>query len=48
VPHEPMNEGHFRMLAFYSACRDFFHPPRNTLAVAGIKRNDTFQFVRTG
>jgi ubiquinone/menaquinone biosynthesis C-methylase UbiE len=41
MPQEPKSDAHFRMFAFYSACRDFFHPPRNTLAVAGIKRGDT-------
>jgi ubiquinone/menaquinone biosynthesis C-methylase UbiE len=39
MPHDPMSD--FRMFAFYSAFRDFFHPPRNTLAVVGIKRGDT-------
>ncbi|MEE9456680.1 MAG: hypothetical protein V3W11_05990 [bacterium] len=48
MPQEPKSDAHFHMFAFYSACRDFFHPPRNTLAVVGIKPNDTFQFVRTG
>ncbi len=41
MPEEPMTDGRFRMFAFYSACRDLFHPPRDTLAVVGIKRGDT-------
>ena len=41
MPEEPMTDGRFRMFAFYSACRDLFHPPLNTLAVVGIKPGDT-------
>ena len=41
MPQEPLTNGRFRMFAFYSACWDFFHPPRDTLAVVGIKRGDT-------
>ncbi len=41
MPQEPKTDAHFRMFAFYSAFRDFFHPPSNTLAVVGIKRGDT-------
>jgi ubiquinone/menaquinone biosynthesis C-methylase UbiE len=41
MPQEAKSDAHFRLFAFYSACRDSFHPPRNTLAVVGIKRGDT-------
>jgi ubiquinone/menaquinone biosynthesis C-methylase UbiE len=39
VAHDAMSD--FRLFAFYSACRDSFNPPRNTLAAVGIKPGDT-------
>ena len=36
-----MTESHFRMFALYSAIRDFFNPPRNWVAEAGVQPGDT-------
>lgn len=41
MTEEAKSDAHFRMFAFYSACRDIFHPPGKTLAVVGIKPGDT-------
>jgi len=41
VPEEPMTGSHFRMFVWYSAIRDFFNPPRNWVAEAGVKAGDT-------
>jgi ubiquinone/menaquinone biosynthesis C-methylase UbiE len=41
MANEPMTERHFRMFAVYSAIRDFFNPPRNWVAEAGVKAGDT-------
>lgn len=41
MPEEKMTESHFRMFALYSAIRDFFNPPRNWVAEAGVRPGDT-------
>lgn len=41
MAEEPKSNAHFRMFAFYSACRDRFNPPRRTLAAVGIEPGDT-------
>jgi len=35
-----MTESHFRVFALYSAIRDFFNPPRNWVAEAGVRPGD--------
>jgi len=40
MPQWPRTVKHFRWFAVFSALRDFFHPPREWLAEAGVKAGD--------
>jgi ubiquinone/menaquinone biosynthesis C-methylase UbiE len=51
VPEDRTTKSYFRMFAWYSAIRDFFNPPRNWVAEAGVQPGDTvldFGFGRGG
>ncbi len=51
MPEDRTTKSYFRMFAWYSAIRDFFNPPRNWIAEAGVKAGDAvldFGFGRGG
>ncbi len=51
MPEDRTTKSYFRMFAWYSAIRDFFNPPRNWIAEAGVKAGDVvldFGFGRGG
>jgi ubiquinone/menaquinone biosynthesis C-methylase UbiE len=51
VPEDRTTKSYFRMFTWYSAIRDFFNPPRNWIAEAGVQAGDAvldFGFGRGG